>query len=168
MLDLSDKVVEAKVRTNFEGSISSFRVIVAERHIMSTGVKCHRSCIEAFEDLKRNKNHRYILFHIYNNQEIRVLHQAQRNATYDEFKDQLVSAMNEGEARYAVYDYETEGKLPTLVFILWVPSTLDVRMRMIYAASKDALKASLIGIKREVEANDLDEISEEEVRKKAL
>ncbi|KRX79153.1 Cofilin [Trichinella pseudospiralis] len=35
-------------------------------------------------------------------------------------------------------------------------------MRMIYAASKDALKTSLIGIKRELEANDLEEIEEEE------
>nr|CAH8823961.1 unnamed protein product [Trichobilharzia regenti] len=134
---------------------------------MSTGVKCHRSCIEAFEDLKRNKNHRYILFHIENKQEIKVLHQANRSATYEDFKNDLVTAMNEGQGRYAVYDYECEGKLPTLVFILWVPSSLDVKMRMIYAASKDALKTSLIGIKRELEANDLEEIEEEEVRKKA-
>ncbi|CAH8430176.1 unnamed protein product [Heterobilharzia americana] len=135
--------------------------------IMSTGVKCHRSCIEAFEDLKRNKKHRYILYHICDKQEIRVLHQAKRDATFAQFKEDLIKAMNDGEGRYAVYDYESEGKLPTLVFILWVPSSLDVKVRMIYAASKEAIKASLIGIKREVEANDLDEITEDEVRKKA-
>ncbi|CAH8441879.1 Cofilin-2, variant 2 [Schistosoma haematobium] len=134
---------------------------------MSTGVKCHRSCIEAFECLKRYKKHRYILFHIEDDKEIKVLCQADRTETYHNFKDSLLKKMDEGEGCYAVYDYEAEGKLPTLIFVSWVPSTLDVKKRMIYAASKSVLKSSLIGIKHEVEANDVDEIEEEELRKKA-
>ncbi|CAH8441093.1 unnamed protein product [Schistosoma guineensis] len=144
---------------------------------MSTGVKCHRSCIEAFECLKRYKKHRYILFHIEDDKEIKVLCQADRSnhqlisllvaETYHNFKDSLLKKMDEGEGCYAVYDYEAEGKLPTLIFVSWVPSTLDVKKRMIYAASKSVLKSSLIGIKHEVEANDVDEIEEEELRKKA-
>ncbi|CAH8480324.1 unnamed protein product [Schistosoma bovis] len=86
---------------------------------MSTGVKCHRSCIEAFECLKRYKKHRYILFHIEDDKEIKVLCQADRTETYHNFKDSLLKKMDEGEGCYAVYDYEAEGKLPTLIFVSW-------------------------------------------------
>ncbi|CAH8442338.1 unnamed protein product [Schistosoma rodhaini] len=134
---------------------------------MSTGVKCHRSCIEAFEDLKLNKKHRYIIFHIEDDKEIKVLCRADRTETYHSFKDILLKMMDEGKGCYAVYDYEVEGKVPSLIFVSWVPSTLDVRKRMIYAASKCVLKASLVGVRREVEANDVDEIEEEEMRKRA-
>ncbi|KAH8855283.1 Cofilin-1 [Schistosoma japonicum] len=78
----------------------------------------------------------------------------------------LITAMNAGEGRYAVYDYELKEKVNSIVFILWVPSSLDVKVRMIYAASKSALKAKLVGVKYEVEANDLEEITEEELFKK--
>ena len=46
------------------------------------------------------------------------------------------------------------------------PSPLSIKTKLIYAASKDALRLKLIGIKHEVEANDIDEIAEEELRKK--
>ncbi|KAH8855282.1 Cofilin [Schistosoma japonicum] len=133
---------------------------------MSTGIKCDKSCYEAYEDLKLLKKYRYILFHIYNNQEIKVLHRAAREANYDDFMQDLITAMNAGEGRYAVYDYELKEKVNSIVFILWVPSSLDVKVRMIYAASKSALKAKLVGVKYEVEANDLEEITEEELFKK--
>nr|CAX75994.1 putative Cofilin-1 [Schistosoma japonicum] len=103
---------------------------------MSTGIKCDKSCYEAYEDLKLLKKYRYILFHIYNNQEIKVLHRAAREANYDDFMQDLITAMNAGEGRYAVYDYELKEKVNSIVFILWVPSSLDVKVRMIYAASK--------------------------------
>ncbi|VDP72850.1 unnamed protein product [Echinostoma caproni] len=74
--------------------------------------------------------------------------------------------MDHGEGRYAVYDYECPGKLPTLIFVSWNPSSLTTKTKMVYAASKDAIRLKLIGIKHEVEANDLDEIAEEEMRKK--
>ncbi|KAA3670020.1 uncharacterized protein DEA37_0014591, partial [Paragonimus westermani] len=38
---------------------------------------------------------------------------------------------------------------------------------MIYAASKDAIKGKLIGLKNSLEAHDLEDISEEELRKKS-
>ncbi|OON17146.1 Cofilin/tropomyosin-type actin-binding protein, partial [Opisthorchis viverrini] len=144
----------------------------------ASGVKCHQSCIDAYNELKLRKNHRYILFHIRNNEEIQVLRKADRNATYEDFYQDLITAMDEGEGRYAVYDYEVPGKLPTLIFISWYvqvthtdpfgrnPSPLSIKTKLIYAASKDAIRLKLIGIKHEVEANDIDEIAEEELRKK--
>ncbi|TGZ73254.1 hypothetical protein CRM22_001624 [Opisthorchis felineus] len=130
---------------------------------MASGVKCHQSCIDAYNELKLRKNHRYILFHIRNNEEIQVLRKADRNATYEDFYQDLITAMDEGEGRYAVYDYEVPGKLPTLIFISWNPSPLSIKTKLIYAASKDAIRLKLIGIKHEVEANDIDEIAEEEL-----
>ncbi|KAA3679825.1 cofilin, partial [Paragonimus westermani] len=99
-------------------------------------------------------------------------------ATYDDFKQDLLDAMDEGEGRYAVFDYECPMKMPTLIFVSWyanrkskwhlfrTPSVLNIRKKLIYAASKDAIQKKLIGIKHAVEANDLDEIEEEEIRKK--
>lgn len=43
---------------------------------------------------------------------------------------------------------------------------MTTKTKMVYAASKDAIRLKLIGIKHEIEANDLDEIAEEELRKK--
>ncbi|CAL8088911.1 unnamed protein product [Calicophoron daubneyi] len=133
---------------------------------MASGVSCHQGCIDAYNELKLRKNCRYILFHIKDNREIQVLKKADRSATYDDFVRELVEAMDEGEGRYAVYDYECPGKLPTLVFVSWNPSPLSIKKKMIYAASKDALRLKLIGIKHELEANDLDEVQEEEMRRR--
>ncbi|KAF7232056.1 hypothetical protein EG68_11616 [Paragonimus skrjabini miyazakii] len=133
---------------------------------MASGVKCNQACIDAFNDLKLRKTYRYILFHIYNNEEIQILRKADRSATYDDFKQDLLDAMDEGEGRYAVFDYECPTKMPTLIFVSWTPSVLNIRKKLIYAASKDAIQKKLIGIKHAVEANDLDEIEEEEIRKK--
>ncbi|KAA0188037.1 Actin depolymerizing factor, partial [Fasciolopsis buskii] len=132
----------------------------------ASGVKCNQACIDAYNALKLRKTCRYILFHIHNNEEIRVLREAERSATYENFLDDLLKAMDKGEGRYAVYDYECPGKLPTLIFVLWNPSSLTTKTKMVYAASKDAIRLKLIGIKHEIEANDLDEIAEEELRKK--
>ncbi|KAF5397850.1 hypothetical protein P879_07419 [Paragonimus westermani] len=134
---------------------------------MASGIKCSEACIEAYNDLKFRKTHRYILFHIPDNKEIRVCYKAQRSATYEDFVRDLVAARTNKEGRYAVYDYETDGKLPSLLFIVWTPADLDIRSKMIYAASKDAIKGKLIGLKNSLEAHDLEDISEEELRKKS-
>ncbi|CAH8444971.1 unnamed protein product [Heterobilharzia americana] len=108
-----------------------------------------------------NKKHRYILFHIHKKEEIRILRQAKRDATYDDFKKDLTEAMQIGDGRYAVYDYEYPNKVAALFFVVWTPTNLNIKTKMIYAASRDAIKSQLQGIKHCLEAHDLEDISEE-------
>ncbi|TGZ73252.1 hypothetical protein CRM22_001623 [Opisthorchis felineus] len=133
---------------------------------MASGIKCSESCIDAYNDLKFRKDCRYILFHIFDDKEIRVCHKAERSATYDDFIRDLIAARAKGEARYAVFDYEAPGKLPSLIFITWTPSDLDIRAKMIYAASKDAIKGKLVGLKNYLDAHDLEDLREEELCKR--
>ncbi|KAA0198547.1 putative Cofilin actophorin [Fasciolopsis buskii] len=107
--------------------------------------------------MKFRKTHRYILYEIFDDKEIRVSYRAKRN---------LVSARTKRRALYAVYDYESPGRMPYLVFIVWTPTDIDIRTKMIYAASTDAIKRKLIGLKTTIQAHELDDITEEELRKK--
>lgn len=47
-----------------------------------------------------------------------------------------------------------------------IPDTIAVRSKMLYAGSKDGLKKQLVGIKAEIEANDIDEISRSDIEAK--
>ncbi|KAK4473132.1 hypothetical protein MN116_004316 [Schistosoma mekongi] len=133
---------------------------------MDSGIRCQQSCIEAFEALKIHKHQRYLLFRICNKKEIEFLAGGDRKKNYDDLKNELIKAAMEGDGRYAVYDYETEGQAATLIFILWVPSSLDPKVKLLYAASKEAFKAKLDGVKHEVQINDVDEIDEQEIYRK--
>ncbi|KAL3313331.1 Cofilin-2 [Cichlidogyrus casuarinus] len=131
---------------------------------MASGVKCDPKCIDDFNEMKLRKTHRYIIYHIKNESEITILEKGNREATYADFQQTLMDAMNSGEGRYAVYDYEMDNKNCALIFVVWTPSAIGVRSRMLYASSKDAIKRKLVGIKRCLEANDPDEIEEQEMR----
>ncbi|TPP66837.1 putative Cofilin actophorin [Fasciola gigantica] len=133
---------------------------------MASGIKCSDTCVDAFNDMKFRKTHRYILYEICDDKEIRVSYRAKRSATFGDFIQDLVSARKEKKALYAVYDYESPGKMPYLVFIVWTPTDIEIRKKMIYAASTDAIKRKLIGLKTTIQAHDLDDITEEEILKK--
>ncbi|CAI2722962.1 unnamed protein product [Schistosoma spindalis] len=128
---------------------------------MNSGIKCHSSCLVAFNDLKMNKRHRYVLFHIDEGGEVRILKEAKREATYQNFREDMIQAMELKEGRYVVYDYEYPNKSADLFFIMWTPKNLSTKKNMVYAASKYAVKSQFQGIKHILEAHDLEDISEE-------
>ncbi|KAI1886368.1 hypothetical protein AGOR_G00213300 [Albula goreensis] len=74
----------------------------------------------------------------------------------DVFK-KVVSMLPPDDCRYALYDctYETkETHKEDLIFIMWAPDTASLKSRMVYAASKAALKAKFPGLKHELQVND--------------
>ncbi|CAH8436166.1 unnamed protein product [Schistosoma turkestanicum] len=133
---------------------------------MDSGIKCHSSCVLAYNDLKMNKKCRYLLFHIDNMEEIRLMKSAERDATLEDLRNDFKDAMNKNEGRYAVYDYEYPNKVSALVFVIWTPTTLSIKTNLIYAASMDAIKSQFQGIKHTLQAHDLDDISEENFKAK--
>ncbi|CAH8440191.1 unnamed protein product [Schistosoma margrebowiei] len=127
---------------------------------MNSGAKCHSSCLVAYNELKMMKKHRYILFHI-DEGEVRILKEAERAATYQDFRDDMIDAMKSEQGRYVVYDYEYPNKSAELFFIMWTPRNLSPWKNMVYASSKCAVKSQFQGIKYFLEAHDLEDISEE-------
>lgn len=53
-----------------------------------------------------------------------------------------------------------------IIFIVWLPDTAKVKSKMIYAASKDALKKKLIGIGSEIQATDPSELEDSVIGEK--
>jgi cofilin len=69
-----------------------------------------------------------------------------RDASYEDFTSHLPP----NECRYGLFDldYETADRRPAskLVFIAWTPDTAPIRIKMMYAGSKEALKSALVGV----------------------
>lgn len=81
--------------------------------------------------------------------------------------DDFASALPTAEPRYSIYDHHfmsTDGLMfNKLVFVFWCPEDSPVRLRMTYAAAKDAIKQTLDGISADVQASCDDEISLESI-----
>jgi len=140
---------------------------------MSSGVKCNNEVVDKFNEIKLKHIYRYVLMGLINNNtEIGVLKCAPVSATYEDFLKDLDEAKTAAEGRYAVYDcqYSDGTQMKTkLVFVFWNPTTLPIRQKMIYASSKAELKKKLVGVSKELQANedaDLDEANMIDLAKK--
>merc|ERR1711874_593369 len=96
-----------------------------------------------------------------------------RDASYEEFLTDLQAA-GEGECRYGLYDFEYEhqcqgttesSKKQKLFLMSWCPDSAKIKKKMLYSSSFDALKKSLVGVHKYIQATDLSEASEESVEK---
>jgi cofilin len=126
---------------------------------MASGVSVHPECVELFNDIKLKHNHRYLVYALTDDlRQIRVLKTAPVTATYDEFVEDLKEAEEKRECRYGVFDAEYElqngEKRSKLVFFLWSPDSSKVKQKMVYTSSKDALRKALVGVGKDLQAND--------------
>lgn len=131
-------------------------------------------CKIIFEEIKKDKKHRYVIFNIVNEKQIDVEVVGDRDAEYDQFLEDLQKG-GTGECRYGLFDFEymhqhqgtTESsKKQKLFLLLWCPDTAKIKMKMLYASSFDALKKSLVGVQKYIQASDLSEASKESVEEK--
>jgi len=74
---------------------------------MSSGVAVDDECKNVFEEIKKNKKHRYIVFYIKDEKSIAVETIGGRDASYDSFLTDLMKN-GESECRYGLYDMEYE------------------------------------------------------------
>jgi len=128
---------------------------------MSTGVAVHDNCLDAFQDLKIRKKYKYILYKISDDAKEIILDKAVEAKDCKEYDD-FISTLSSTDCRYAVYDFEFEkpgaGIRNKICFYSWIPDTARIKSKMIYAASKDALRKSLTGIAAEIQGTDFDEV----------
>jgi len=134
---------------------------------MTSGVKVADACKIIYEEVKKEKKHRYAVFYIKDGKEIDVEVIGARTASYEQFLDDIQKGGKE-ECRYGLFDFEyshqcqgtTEAsKKQKLFLMLWCPDTASVKRKMVYSSSFDALKKALPTGKT-IQATDLNEAAE--------
>ncbi|KAI8053447.1 hypothetical protein BDF22DRAFT_684775 [Syncephalis plumigaleata] len=127
---------------------------------MSTGVEPNDECLLAFQELKKNRKYKYIFLRV--EEPYIVVDGTIEQGTHQDLLDRLPK----DDARYVIVNHEytkPDGvQSERILLISWVPDTLKVKTKMLYAGSKNALNNKL-GSLKEVQANDLDDIQEESV-----
>ncbi|GER50999.1 actin-depolymerizing factor family protein [Striga asiatica] len=132
-----------------------------------SGVAVQDDCKLRFLDLKAKRNYRYIIFKI-DGQRVVVEKLGQPSLDYDDF----AAALPADECRYAVYDFDfvtsENCQKSKIFFIAWSPDTSNVRMKMVYASSKDRFKRELDGIQVELQATEPSEMSFDIIKARAF
>lgn len=141
---------------------------------MASGVTVSDVCKTTYEEVKKDKKHRFVIFYIRDEKQIDVLTVGERDLEYEDFLDHLQEG-GDDECRYGLFDFEymhqcqgtTESsKKQKLVLLLWCPDTAKVKKKMLYSSSFDALKKALVGVQKCIQATDLSEASREVVEEK--
>jgi hypothetical protein len=134
---------------------------------MSSGISVAENCVLRYNELKLRHTMRYIIYRLSDDlSEIIVDKEADKTAKFDDFLIEAKKVKDRGECRYAVYDvpFEHGGLVKNkLLFILWAPEDAKVKQKMVYAASKDAIKRKLEGLAKELQATELSDLEWEHV-----
>merc|ERR1712112_12012 len=145
----------------------------SSQETMSSGVAVSDECKTHFEEIKKAKKHRYVVFYIKEEKSITVESVGGRDASYDDFLNDLQKG-GDVECRYGLYDFEyehqhqgtTESSLKQKLFLMsWCPDSAKIKKKMLYSSSFDAIKKALVGVHKYIQATDLSEASEESVEK---
>ncbi|XP_028767433.1 actin-depolymerizing factor 7-like [Neltuma alba] len=133
----------------------------------ASGMAVNDECKLRFQELKARRTYRFIVFKI-EQQEVVVDKLGGSNQSYNDFTASLPA----DECRYAVFDFDftTDENVQKskIFFIAWSPDTSKVRMKMVYASSKDRFKRELDGIAFELQATDPSEMSMDIVKERAF
>ncbi|KAI9018509.1 hypothetical protein CLU79DRAFT_760626 [Phycomyces nitens] len=134
---------------------------------MSTGVAVSEECFDLYSEFKLRKKYKFIIFKLADDNKEIIVDKKAETGTYEEFLECLPAA----EPRYAVYDFDYEkpgeGQRSKITFFSWIPDTSKVRQKMLYAASKDALRKKLVGLAIEIQGTDISEVDYDVVLEKA-
>merc|ERR1739838_960287 len=126
------------------------------RCTMSSGVAVADDCKNYFEEIKKAKKYRYVVFFIKEEKSITVESVGDRDAKYEDFLSDLQKG-GDSEFRYGLYDFEYEHQCQG--------TTESSKKKMLYSSSFDALKKSLVGVHKYIQATDCSGASEESVEK---
>jgi len=147
------------------------------RHRMASGVKVAEEVKLKYDDIKKKKSYRYLVFYIKDEKMISVEKVGERDRTYSDFLSDVTGA-GPDDCRYGVFDFEythqcqgtsEASKKEKLFLMSWCPDSAKIKKKMLYSSSFDALKKCLVGIQKFIQATDESEASaecvEEQLRK---
>ncbi|CAL5407827.1 unnamed protein product [Camellia sinensis] len=133
----------------------------------ASGMAVEDDCKLKFFELKTKRNYRFIIFKI-EGQNVAVEKLGSPEESYEDFTASLPA----DECRYAVFDFDfitdENCQKSKIFFIAWSPDTSKVRMKMVYASSKDRFKRELDGIQVELQATDPSEMSFDIIKARAI
>ncbi|ODV67295.1 hypothetical protein HYPBUDRAFT_149039 [Hyphopichia burtonii NRRL Y-1933] len=132
-----------------------------------SGVAVADESLTAFNDLKLGKKFKFVIFKLNDSKTEIVVEETSTDSDYDTF----LSKLPEADCKYAIYDFEYEigsgeGKRSRIVFYTWSPDNAPVRSKMVYAASKDALRRALNGVAADIQGTDFSEVAYDTVLEK--
>ena len=131
-----------------------------------SGITVTDECMVAFDEIKKKKLHRYVIFSISeDNKFVICSSKGERSSTYAQF----VEGLPKTTPAYVIYDYEymkEDVQRDKLVFISWIPDTAKTKPKMMYASTKDSVKAKIEGGVVEVQSTDVSELSPEYIMSK--
>lgn len=127
-----------------------------------------------YDEIKKKKNHRYLVFYIKDEKTIAVEKIGGRDSSYEEFLNEIMSCGPE-DCRYGLFDFEYQHQCQgtsektmkeKLLLMSWCPDTARIKKKMLYSSSFDALKKCLVGVQKYIQATDESEASAEQVEEK--
>lgn len=128
------------------------------------GLKINPDCVLEFNDWKMGRSkHAYLVLAV--SADLKEIAVERRGNAGDDW-NAMVSALPANEPRYIVTHFHwdqgpIDGKRSRMVFIHWSPSGTTLKMRLVYAASKQSVKQALTGIPVDIQAGCNAELSPE-------
>ncbi|KAK9804944.1 hypothetical protein WJX73_001605 [Symbiochloris irregularis] len=129
-----------------------------------SGIIVEDDAINMYYFLKAKSTYRWAMWRIDDSgKKVILCNVGDANSSYQE----LLDALPETDCRFAVYDYQFTNSdncvFNKLVFISWAPDTARIKLKMMYASTKDFFKGYLDGLSVELQASELDDITEDTV-----
>ena len=112
-----------------------------------------------YDEIKKKKNHRYLIFFIKDEKKIEVEKIGGRDSNYEQFLSDIMACGPE-DCRYGIYDFEYQHQCQgtsektmkeKLLLMSWCPDTARIKKKMLYSSSFDALKKCLVGVQKYIQ-----------------
>jgi len=145
---------------------------------MASGVSVDPQVLSIFNDVKLNKNIFFVLYKLSDDKKVIVFekkHEKPADVDYSEenikqYWTEFVQALPEKNCRYAIYDFgyllPDGSRRDKILFVCWCPDVANIKDKMLYASSKDALKKAFVGVFTELQANDKGDLDFNTIREK--
>lgn len=126
---------------------------------MASGVAVNTKCIDVFNKIVTQRQHRCAVFKVNKEMTEILLEKTFNPGTSDVVKEweEVTKTLPKDDSRYITCDftYEHQGaQKQRLLFILWSPETSPVRSKMVYAASQEGFSNQLKGVQRSLQCMD--------------
>mmetsp|Transcript_34459 Transcript_34459/g.83349 ORF Transcript_34459/g.83349 Transcript_34459/m.83349 type:complete len:142 (+) Transcript_34459:56-481(+) len=134
-----------------------------------SGIKLDKKALGVFEEMKKKRTHKYMIFSIKKEKVIIIDSEsglASKKPSYEDFAKAVVSA-DGGKPCWGVIDYEAKKKdgslLNRLVMVSWCPDDSGVKAKMLHGSTTNTIKSKL-GIDKTLQASAPSECEESVVR----
>jgi len=133
-------------------------------------------CKAKYDEIQKGHKHRFVVYHIENDKEIKVEKVGDRSQTIADFFEALqVSEGDKKDCRYGVLDYEftheAQGtgasQRDAIILVMYCPENARIKKKMLYSSSFDYVKRAFTGVSVVAPINDDADLTEEFIHEKA-